>query len=362
MKVLVLNGPNLNLLGTREPEIYGSTTLAELEGLVRRWGHSMNLDVEVFQSNHEGELIDAIQRSDIDGIVINPAAYSHTSRAIADAISAVGTPTVEVHISNIKEREPWRAESVVSPSCALTIYGRGITGYRDALRHLVNRAAVPFEMVSYGPDAEQFGDLRRSGRGLVVLVHGGFWRREWERDTMESLAVDLHRRGFSTWNVEYRRLGVGGGWPGSFDDILAALDNVPELGLGDVPVVVLGHSAGGFMAMWLGPRSHTPIRLIVSMAAVTDLHIHARSGLYGAEEVQRLLDAGAPATADREATRTLLVHGEQDTHVPFDHASALRNGPGIELIAARAGHFQLLDPQRDPWPDVVDRIDRAISG
>jgi 3-dehydroquinate dehydratase-2 len=163
MRVLILNGPNLNLLGTREPEVYGTETLADLEQAAIGWGEELGFEVETLQSNHEGVLIDAIQRPDIDGVVLNPAAYTHTSRAIADAIGAVSTPVVEVHISNIKEREAWRAESFISGVCSATIFGRGISGYRDALRHLVNRAAIPFETVRYGPDSDHLGDLRRGG-------------------------------------------------------------------------------------------------------------------------------------------------------------------------------------------------------
>lgn len=360
MKVLVLNGPNLNLLGKREPEVYGRTTLAELEASAVRWGKTMGIDVETLQSNHEGVLIDAIQRSDLDGIVLNPAAYTHTSRAISDAIAAVPTPVVEVHISNVKEREPWRAESVVADNCVRTIYGRGLIGYRDALRHLANRAAIPFETISYGPDPENVADLRRGGHGMVVLIHGGFWRREWERDSMETIAVDLTRRGFDTLNIEYRRLGTGGGWPQSFEDTVAALDHLPRLGSSDARVAVLGHSAGGYMAMWAGSRTETDIELVVSMAAATDLATHARSDLYGAQEVQSLIDSGAPPTAEPGQVRTVLVHGREDVHVPYDHGAELAEQAGLRLISEDTGHFQLLDPVRQPWPAVASVIEESL--
>lgn len=140
MKVLVLNGPNLNLLGRREPDIYGSETLTDLEGMIHEWAGELGLEVEAYQSNHEGDLIDMIQRTDANGLVINPGAFTHTSRAIPDAITAVGLTAVEVHISNIKEREPWRAVSFVAEACIDTIYGRGLPGYRDALERLVATA------------------------------------------------------------------------------------------------------------------------------------------------------------------------------------------------------------------------------
>lgn len=361
MKVLVVNGPNLNLLGVREPEVYGRATLADLDESVVRWGESMGIEVETLQSNHEGVLIDAIQRTDVDGIVLNPAAYTHTSRAIGDAIAAVPTPVVEVHISNIKEREPWRAESVVAAYCVRSIYGRGLTGYRDALRHLVNRAAMPFETASYGTDPEQVGDLRRGERGLVVLVHGGFWRHEWERDSMETLAVDLSRRGINTWNIEYRRLGTGGGWPESFEDVVSAIDFGPQLGFGDAPTVVIGHSAGGYMSMWAATQSTRRPRLVISMAAASDLQTHANSGLYGADEVRILIDSGAPTSAHPGSVNTVLVHGTGDRHVPHQHSLGLAERSGLDLISVDTGHFQLLDPARAPWPDVAILIEEAVD-
>ena len=195
MRVLLINGPNLNLLGTREPEVYGSDTLADLERKVVAWGAEEGVEVSIFQTNSEGEIIDRIQQFDGDGIIINPGALSHTSRAIPDAIRSIGVPAVEVHISNIRNREPWRAHSTVSEACVRTIYGRGIGGYRHAIRHLVNRTAMPFHPIRYGPHHENIGDLRPGGGRIVVLVHGGLWRQEYERDSMETLAVDLAKRG-----------------------------------------------------------------------------------------------------------------------------------------------------------------------
>ena len=140
MKILVLNGPNLNLLGTREPEVYGTETLPDLESMIRSWAQEMGHEVETYQSNHEGDLIDVIQQTDADALVINPAAFTHTSRAIPDAIAAVGIPAIEVHISNVKEREPWRAVSFFEDVCVDTIHGRGLSGYRDAMEALGTRS------------------------------------------------------------------------------------------------------------------------------------------------------------------------------------------------------------------------------
>lgn len=135
MKLLIINGPNLNLLGIREPEIYGYLTLCDLEKLVERHCAEKGLEAEFFQSNSEGAIVDAIQDAyeNVDGIVINPAAYTHTSIAIPDAIKAVGLPAVEVHISDIASREAYRRVSYVSAACVTTISGRHFQGYLDAV-------------------------------------------------------------------------------------------------------------------------------------------------------------------------------------------------------------------------------------
>lgn len=137
-KILVINGPNLNMLGIREPEIYGHTTYAELEAKIRTWASELGVEVKLFQSNHEGAIIDEIQAtySQCYGIIINPAGYTHTSVAIPDAIKAVGIPTVEVHISDIDKREDFRKVSYIRPACIATIQGKGIDGYREALELL----------------------------------------------------------------------------------------------------------------------------------------------------------------------------------------------------------------------------------
>lgn len=141
MKLLVINGPNLNLLGIREPAIYGKNTLAELETMLRSYCADKNISVDFFQSNHEGAIVDRIQETFgvYDGIVINPAAYTHTSIAIPDAIKAVGIPAVEVHLSDIKSREPFRQISYTSAACIATIAGRHFGGYKEAIDILSNR-------------------------------------------------------------------------------------------------------------------------------------------------------------------------------------------------------------------------------
>ena len=135
MKIMVINGPNLNLLGVREPDIYGRETYADLIEKIRAHAVSRGVEVEFYQSNHEGDLVDCIQSTyrRFDGIVINPAAYTHTSIALLDAVKSVGVPTVEVHISDPDSREEFRRVSYIRSVCVATICGRGTKGYLDAI-------------------------------------------------------------------------------------------------------------------------------------------------------------------------------------------------------------------------------------
>lgn len=138
MKILVINGPNLNMLGIREPEVYGKRDYVALCGFIRENASRLGMEVELFQSNHEGDIVDKIQSAakGFDGILINPAAYTHTSIAILDALKAVGLPTVEVHLSDIGKREEFRRFSYVSLYALKTICGKGFEGYPEGLAFL----------------------------------------------------------------------------------------------------------------------------------------------------------------------------------------------------------------------------------
>ncbi len=355
-RVLVVSGPNLDRLGTRQPEVYGNGTLADLERMLVEFGGRIGLEVSCVQSNHEGDLIDAVHAADVDGIVINPGALTHTSHALADAIRAIGIPTIEVHLSNMHEREPWRSTSVISDACVATYYGRGAGGYRAAFRHLVNRWAAPFETVSYGPHPDNVGDLRAGGESLVVFIHGGVWRHQFERDTIESLAVDLHLRGHTTWNIEYRRLGKGGGWPACGHDVLTALDFIPQLGRQFRTTTVVGHSAGGYLGLWAAPRSRSPIDLIAALAPIVDLDHGASNPGELITESQLFLDSGAPAQADPGPVRTILAHGPGDAVVPFAHSAGLVERRGFELLESGDHHYDLLDPSKPHWQWVLERL------
>ena len=141
MRILVLNGPNINMLGIREPGVYGNNSYEDLLNLISQTAMAEDLVIDHFQSNHEGALVDRIQQAygNYDGIIINPAAYTHTSIAILDALKAVGIPAVEVHISDVSKREDFRQVSYARLACCHTIMGHGIEGYREAILYLKER-------------------------------------------------------------------------------------------------------------------------------------------------------------------------------------------------------------------------------
>ena len=142
MKVLVINGPNLNMLGIREKNIYGAETYEDLKALIEKTFTEQGIEEEIYQSNHEGDLVDRIQQAYFDGtnaIVINPAAYTHTSVAILDALKSVGIPTVEVHISDVDSREEFRKISYITAYCAKRITGKGFDGYLEAMDFLCEK-------------------------------------------------------------------------------------------------------------------------------------------------------------------------------------------------------------------------------
>ncbi len=384
--VLVINGPNLNLLGAREPDVYGSTTLSELESLISGWGARRDLEISCYQSNHEGEIIDRLHaaRSVHDGVIINAGALTHYSYALHDAIAATELPTVEVHISNVRHREPWRRQSVIEPACIYTIFGRGVDGYRHAIDHLVNRAAAEVHPYRYGPAEDHIADLRLPpGQGphpVAVLIHGGFWRDHWTRDSMEGLAVDLALRGWASWNLEYHRVGSGGGWPATLEDVARGIDHL-ESAAGDHNldlnrVVTVGHSAGGHLALWSAVRPHladgtpnpvsrVPVRGVIALAGVSDLADgHGRGIGHNAvdEFLRRTPHDGPERYASASPAEMLplgvpqvLVHGTADDAVPIEMsrtyaARAEAAGDPVTLLELDGvGHMELVDPDDPAW-------------
>jgi 3-dehydroquinate dehydratase/alpha-beta hydrolase superfamily lysophospholipase len=351
--------------------------------MVKRDGADLGLEIETFQSNHEGAIIDRLHaaRDTVDGIVINSGAFTHYSYAIHDALLATDLPAVEVHISNIHAREPWRRVSVTAPACRYVVFGRGLRGYRDAMIRLITEEQHTPLRVHYGDETDQFGELRLPPTAgpapVAVLVHGGFWRDPYTLDLMDRLAVDLTARGWAAWNIEYRRVGNGGGVPETLDDVAAAVDHLAGLDptLDVDKVGVIGHSAGGQLALWAAHRPDARVTpaAVVSLAGVCDLEAaraqglgdHAVAGLFGSNPEVDLATV-SPAHMPPPRCPTLVVHGMADDRVPFDQShrfqemNAVRGTP-IDLIRLEGvDHFDVIDPGSAGWRDTMYWLERQI--
>lgn len=372
MRLIVINGPNLNLLGTREPEIYGSETLTDLERQWRHRGSVVGVGVDSYQSNHEGEIIDAIQaaRGRYDGIVINAAALTHYSYAIYDALVAVDVPAVEVHISDVSNREEWRRHSVISPAVDTVIYGRGSVGYLDAINHLWARSTMPSSSLTYGPDPDQVIDLRvpPAPKGAVVLLHGGFWRSVWSRDIMDPLSVMIAQEGWATANVEYRR--GHGSFVNSTADVAAAVGTTSRA-LADldtnVPMIIAGHSAGGYLAVRaVSDDRDIPAVGALALGPVLDL---ARMSAFRTDDdpVAAFLGAGRSVDAELweraslsgEPHRPVVVlHGGDDAVVPPEHSEGFADRPGFSIRQLEGvDHFDVIDPWNQAFVTVMDSLE-----
>jgi 3-dehydroquinate dehydratase type II len=392
-RIHVVNGPNLNLLGSREPEIYGTATLSDITADLEEYGARFDVAVSSFQSNHEGAIIDEfhVVAGSVDGFILNAGALTHTSYAIHDAIVAAGLPTVEVHISNIHAREDWRRVSVLKAACVHTIYGRGTRGYRDALSHLVHRAAIPVTTVAYGPGHQHVADLRVPAapgpHPVAVVIHGGFWRDVWTRDLMDAMAVDLTNRGWATWNIEYHRVNAGGGWPETTEDVGAAIDHLAEVApryqLDLERVVTIGHSAGGHLALWAAARGsldpsapgaipQVPVSAAVGLAPVANLAAAHVRGL-GDEAVEDFIRRSPADGSERYAAadpaallplgvRQVIIHGDADEEVPVELSEtyagmAADAGDSVAYHELRGvDHYDLIDPSSTSWPTVVGEL------
>lgn len=189
MKILVINGPNMNMLGVREPELYGEGRLKDLEDLIEVRCDSLGIECEFFQSNHEGDIVDRIQQAygDSEGIIINAAAYTHTSVAILDALKAVGIPAVEVHMTDINDREDFRKFSYVSLYAFKTIMGKGFNGYLDAVDILsaydrVSRMEKTMERVKEALDTGVRYNGYESDLDTLRTYYSGDWKKDFEMD------------------------------------------------------------------------------------------------------------------------------------------------------------------------------------
>lgn len=199
MKIFVINGPNMNMLGIREPELYGEGRLKDLEKLIADHCDALGIDCEFFQSNHEGELVDIIQSAyeRADGIIINPAAYTHTSVAILDALKAVGEPAVEVHLTDINEREDFRKFSYVSLYAFRTIAGKGFDGYLEAADMLaaydrIRRMEELMDKVAEASEGEKYEGFEEDVKSLEAY-YAKDWRADFELDEAGVFPAELKR-------------------------------------------------------------------------------------------------------------------------------------------------------------------------
>jgi 3-dehydroquinate dehydratase-2 len=379
MRILVVNGPNLNLLGTREPSVYGTATLADLEVQWQRRAHSGGAHIEAFQSNHEGAIVDTINgaMSRFDGLVINAGALTHYSYSLRDAVAASGLSAVEVHISNIYKREEWRHFSVLSDVCDLTIVGRGTDGYLNAIDHLIAESARTPIVGSYSDHADASLDLRVPNGGgphpVALLIHGGFWGDVWKRDLMDPMAVALVEHGWATVNIEYTRgLASYGSAIADVTDAVAWIkDNAASHQMDATRIVAVGHSAGGYLALQLA-HLDAGISAAVPLAAVTNLAAISRSRpdddpvatFLGSPQVDapRLWEQAELAATPSVAVH--LVHGADDDTVSPSQSEAYvqrLNAQPVVTIIDGGGHMSIIDPDAPSWPSVVGAIKAANS-
>lgn len=379
MRILIINGPNLDRLGVRDPETYGTQTLNDLEVEWRERAESQGSTVSAFQSNHEGAIVDAIGEASTqyDGLILNAGALTHYSYSVQDAVEACDLPVVEIHISNIHEREEWRHFSVLTDVCVLTIVGRGTDGYLNAIDHLIAASTSPPIAAAYGDHPDAVLDLRLPrGDGphpTALLIHGGFWKEVWTRDLMDPMAVALANAAWATVNIEYTR------GPGSYacapNDISSALawliDKADEHDLDTSRIVAIGHSAGGYLALKLA-HDGSSITAALPLAAVSDLAAMSEArpdddpvaAFLGSprSEASRLWDQ-AELTGQPNVP-VHLVHGmDDDTVTPAQSESyaRLRGGTSPITIISGCDHMGLIDPLAESWATVLAALDSVSS-
>jgi acetyl esterase/lipase len=307
---------------------------------------------------------------------------------LAVAVAAAGVPVVAVEPGNLRKSVPQPESTRLVTAGARLLYGRGPETARHAILYLERRQRHVPDTLAYGPDPSQEGDLWcPAGDGphpVAVLFHGGFWYHAWERDLMDGLALDLARRGIAAWNVEYRRLGAGGGWPATGEDASRATEHLialaPVYGLDLGRVVVLGHSAGAQLALWVaarGRRASVHPALAVGLATIGDLEA-ARADRIGGGSVARFLDGAAgsdPEVALCDASPRarlpigvpqLLAHAVDDDVVPLSqttrYAEAARAaGDDVSVLELEVGgHFGLIDPRTPAWAAVASALEEKI--
>ncbi len=374
MRILVINGPNLNLLGTREPTLYGTATLADLEIQWQQRAALHSARIETFQSNHEGDIVDAIHDAvgRFDGLVINAGALTHYSYSLSDAVTASGLAAVEVHISNIHEREEWRHFSVLSDVCDLTIVGRGTSGYLDAINHLIASSAAPALTASYSHHRDGVLDLRvPRGDGphpVALLIHGGFWADIWTRDLMDPMAVALVAHGWATVNMEYTRGAAS--YSSAIPDANGAVDwittNAIDHQLDSTRIVAIGHSAGGYLALRLA-HGNSALAACVPLSAVTSLASVAASrpdddpvsAFLGSSQAEAPRLWEQAELGGEPSVPIHLLHGADDDVVSPSESSTyleLHKERSQMTIIEECDHMDIIDPHAGSWPSVVAAI------
>jgi acetyl esterase/lipase len=342
----------------------------------------------------QAALVDAIRAGASDGlgVVLDPG-LGDAATAARRVVDDLDCPIVWLDLDEAERPRPGYLDDL----SMVAIRGRGVFGYRWAIQWLMQRVEYPFTVIPYGDERDQVGDLRLPGIDgdgpfpVAVFLHGGFWRERWERDTIEPLAIDLARRGFATWNLEYRRVGpYGGGWPNTCQDVADGIDKLAELAreypLDLERVILVGHSAGGHLALWAVKRlgvsgaAHVDPVLVVSLAGVADLEEGARRGLgdtgNGTEDLMggppeqraEAYAAASPIRALPLGVPQLVVQGRLD-NIPdlvdmsrLYAAAASAAGDQVEFVELDdADHFHLIVPTSHAWPPVLERIQRAAS-